>query len=264
MEKIEMNISNKKENLKESKGLENVIEILKNEAEKLNQLGIPVDEECRLKIEKFNNYPKEKIFYDKVREDRFKEKFNYEDRNKSLGEKFEKLKTALFQKYLAEEFIVCRTSFFDDVLNGVDNIILDKETGNIVCALDEVCDIHSKRYEDKRKKVLDVNKMGGAEIEYGFKFDVKDKKISLTKLSNVPLFLLGLNENYVNNCLKHFGSNDKFNRDILTFFIQSLKQQADLLINTCPKNSEISKNIANFQKVLDKIIGHYNLQTNRK
>lgn len=260
--------SNSTEELKnsaESKGLENIDKALKDGAARLNQLGIPVDNECRLQIEKYTNYPKEKIFQDKIREDRFKERFDYENRNKSLGEQFERLKTAFLQKHLSEDFIICRTTFFDDVFNGIDNIILDKKTGNIVCALDEVCDIHSKRYEEKRQKVLDVNRMGGVKIEYGFQFNPENKKIDLTPIKNIPLFFLGLNEKSVKDCIKQFGSNNfQFDQGILTYFIQSLKYQADLLNNVCPKNSEVSKRISDFQKVLTEIINRYNLQPNKK
>jgi len=59
------------------------------------------------------------------------------------GEKLEQLKTAslanLFRgsKSKASNFVVMRTSRYDDVKHGVDNIIIHKPSKSIVCAFDE-------------------------------------------------------------------------------------------------------------------------------
>jgi len=261
-----INVFHRCENNLESEGLKNINEILKNNAVELNKMDIPVDEECRLQIDGFKNYSKEKQFYDKIREDRFKERFNYENRSQHLGEQFEKFKTAFLQKYLHEEFIICRTSFFDDVFNGVDNIILDRKEGNIVCAFDEVCDIHSQRYEEKREKIIEVNRIGGTKIDYGLKFNPQNNQIILNPLSNIPLFFLALNEKVLKENIKKFqkNQNSEFDWGILLYFIESLKQQSTLLINICAPNSEVSKRIEKFRNILFEISRRYNLSKNKK
>ena len=254
------------ENNKEQIGLEKINHVLERSSELLNKMGIPVDQECRIQIEKFENFPREKIFKDKIREDRFKERFKYDQRENQLGEQFEKLKTALLQKFFKNDFIVCRTSFFDDVLNGVDNIIVDAHSGQIICAIDEVGDVHSKRYEEKRQKVNDVNRMGGVSIDYGFKMDLENKKIILSSLSNIPLFFLGLNELYIKKAVKEFNENEisDFEKNTIIYFIQSLKEQTELLLKICPENSLVTPKLRDFQGLIVSITKRYNLTPIKK
>ena len=42
------------------------------------------------------------------------------------GERFERLKTAILYKAFREKFIVVRSSHYDDIRNGVDNVIVEK------------------------------------------------------------------------------------------------------------------------------------------
>ncbi|MDD3614417.1 MAG: hypothetical protein PHF40_01715 [Candidatus Pacebacteria bacterium] len=240
------------ENSREKIGLENIEATLKENAAELRKMGIPVDDESRLQIEGFKNYPKEMLIKDKIAEDRFKERFGFEHRSEQVGEQFEKLKTALLQKSLKKKFVVCRTAFFDDVVNGVDNIILDRQSGNIVCALDEVCDVHSKRYEEKRAKVLEINRIGGAKINYGIELEPKTHKIKLSPISEIPLFFLGLNDQNVKKIVKQFEKDktSEMEKNIIRFFAESMKQQAELFLNVCPKNTAFTQRLRDFQKTL--------------
>jgi len=243
------------ENSREKIGLENIEATLKANSAELRKMGIPVDDESRLQIEGFKNYPRETIIKDKIAEDRFKERFGFKNRSEQVGEQFEKLKTALLQKTLKEKFIICRTAFFDDVVNGVDNVILDKKSGNVVCALDEVCDLHSARYEEKRRKVLDINRIGGARINYGLQLDPETNKIKLSPVSAVPLFFLGLNEQNVKKVIKQFEKNktSEMEENIIRFFTESMKQQAELFLNVCSKNTSFAQRVRDFQKVLSEL-----------
>lgn len=51
---------------------------------------------------------------------------------------FKILKTSIMHKMAGERFIVVRSSHFDDITNKVDNVIVDRDTGHTICALDEV------------------------------------------------------------------------------------------------------------------------------
>lgn len=240
------------------RGQNQINDLLKKNAEKLRKLGIPVDDECRLDIHEFN-YPEEKKFRDSWDEERLKQKFDYKNRSKQLGEQFERLKTVLLQKYFKEEFIVCRTAFIDDVFNGVDNIIMDRN-GNVVCAFDEVSDIHSKRYEEKREKIMEVNRIGGASIDYGIKLNPKDNKIELGPLSHLPLFFLALNETAIKQTIRQFSENEEtdFEKQIIYYFAKSLNDQANLANHICNPKSEVAMRIKNFQTHLEKIVHRYN------
>jgi hypothetical protein len=72
----------------------------------------------------------------------------------SDGERFEVLKTIVFYKFLNEKFIIVRTSSYDDVQNHVDNLIVEKETGNIVCAFYEVSAISGPEFIKKQERFL--------------------------------------------------------------------------------------------------------------
>lgn len=101
--------------------------------------------------------------------------------------------TVLLQKLLPERFVVVRASKYDDYNNGVDNLILDQESGNVICGLDEV--ISRSDFHGVSKKELKLrNKMekGGFQIKYGAKF--KDAKLSLESLKNIPAFYLSMDK----------------------------------------------------------------------
>lgn len=103
-------------------------------------------------------------------------------RRKAFAERLEKLATAIFYKFLKNDFIVARTSRFDDIKAGADNIIIERRTGNIVCAFDEVGDAFGERFQEKQWKTLHKNTKGGTNIKYGLKLE-KDKTTDELKLS---------------------------------------------------------------------------------
>ena len=61
-----------------------------------------------------------------------------ENKKKEKNSQMEMVVTALLHKVLGDRYFIVRTSEFDDYHNGIDNIIIDKQTGAVVCAFDEV------------------------------------------------------------------------------------------------------------------------------
>ncbi len=101
--------------------------------------------------------------------------------------------TALMHKVLKERFLVVRTSVFDDYTNGVDNLILDKETGAVICAFDEVLENEGDQERGPSKKIAKVlksAKRGGTQAKYGV--SLVDKRITRAAIKNVPVFYLPL------------------------------------------------------------------------
>lgn len=45
--------------------------------------------------------------------------------------------TLLFDKVLNKDFIIVRASTYDDYENGADHLIIDKQSGAVICGLDE-------------------------------------------------------------------------------------------------------------------------------
>ena len=100
--------------------------------------------------------------------------------------------TLLLDKALHDDFVVCKSSKYDDYKHGVDNVILDKETGNIVCGFDDVLG-HSgdDGGEKKRDKIRKIMKRGGVSLEQGLSFK-EDKSLEVKHLNNLPAFYLSI------------------------------------------------------------------------
>ena len=78
-----------------------------------------------------------------------------EKQQKSNGALLEAAKTILFHKAIKSDFLVMRSSNFDDYENGVDNVMVNKKTGDIICAFDEVNDKKDGKFcQKKRIKLL--------------------------------------------------------------------------------------------------------------
>ena len=114
------------------------------------------------------------------------------NREKLLAGQWEKAAVILMAR-LAPEFLVARASAYDDYKNGVDNIILDKETGDIICAFDEVRD--EPGGQRQKKKAADLLKYArrGATIKYGLGFEKDEtgaRKLIRKEIKNIPKFYL--------------------------------------------------------------------------
>jgi len=242
-------------------------------AVQLRKEGVPVDNECRVDMNAFGEiYGEKALNYDKQRIESLERQWrkmkglSKEEYTKakmcSLGEKMEMLKTAIFQKNLSPDFIVARSSHYDDIENGVDNIILEKKTGNLVCAFDEVADVDSPRYEEKIDKVLwrNMTKNGGI-LKYGLKMEKEGGKMELKlgRAKNAPVFYLALSPWLVEEGAKKFkpqiGEQSDYEKIIFNDFINSLNEQIEI-INSKFKNlpPSIKERILRFQESLGRFL----------
>lgn len=181
------------------------IEKLKRISEKIakSETEALLDLSCRIKMQAFEGiYSPEEIKKDENYVKEMEKKFKQEQIEKNgqpleeelarTGEKLEVLKTIIFYKFLGKQFIICRSSRFDDIENGIDNLILEKKTGNLVCALDEV---EFPKIEEKKAAVLKKNQKGGGRLKYGL--SIEEGRIKLTERKNLPIFYLFLPENQI-------------------------------------------------------------------
>lgn len=116
-----------------------------------------------------------------------------ENKEANTASQAEMVITALLHKILKERFLVVRSSVFDDYTNGIDNFILDKETGAVICAFDEVIenDGDKARGESgKAEKVKKIAMKGGTEAKYGV--SLADGKLVRNAVQNIPVFYLTL------------------------------------------------------------------------
>ena len=117
------------------------------------------------------------------------------NRLESHGVQLEMAITVLLHKILKSEFLVLRTAPLDDYKNGVDTLIVDRKTGNVVCSFDEVNDREGGgRYEEKIAAIKLNARQGGSRIKYGVTF--KESKgaptLQRTDLHFIPSFYLAL------------------------------------------------------------------------
>lgn len=105
--------------------------------------------------------------------------------------------TGILHKALRERYLVTRSSNFDDKRNGIDNVIVDRETGTVVCAFDDVQDeSDGGRETEKIERIKKKAREGGSQIKYGLTFesDPTSGKRRLIKkgIRNIPTFYLRL------------------------------------------------------------------------
>ena len=179
--------------------------------------------------------------------------------------------TAIFHKILGEKYMVVRSSTFDDYENGVDNIIVNKETGNVVCAFDEVREFVSghefaqrkdedgampekSRLEKKEDKIIYKAKKGGTKIKYGF--GLSGGKLVKKQITGVPMFFISLNTEELDKLLQGMDCDSETPNaaelEIFDKLILSLSEQVKMLKQE-KIDSAVAKNLANFEKSLVEI-----------
>jgi len=255
-------LSSQKRNLAESiepvEGMKKLMTFLEIAAKAMQKEGAPVKSDCRIDLEAFKNcYPAEVLSRDRQRAARIQKEWQEKSTDKErVGEKLEMLKTAIFNKFLGEEFIVARSNMIDDIDNGVDNVILERTTSNLVCAFDEVADISGPIYQEKAAKILEKNvDHSGASLKYGLGLDLKTKKFVPTALENIPIFYLALPEEYINELIKTFNRSVKSQEEtkLFSYFISSLQTQIkalDLKISILPP--KMRQRLEIFQQTIEK------------
>lgn len=265
----------KKESLTQK--FEKLQDFVKEMSDELKKEGIPVNEKGRVDTDKFEGaYRKEIIEADKDWVDDLKKQWergivsgsqwggllSREQilRQKTIGETWEMLVTAILHKCLGKDFIVVRTSEYDDFRNGVDSLIIDRASGSIVCAFDEVGDISGQRFEAKKEKVIKRNQYnGGADVFYGLSFKERQGTRQLKKgeIKHIPLFYFASSEDDVRKGLEAFsfsrdGQSDD-ERKIFLEFIDSFKQQIDEL-KKYPLHSKFKERLEFFEAILKNMV----------
>lgn len=263
----------KKEEAKEERErreFEKLKEYLKEIYEELIALGIPVDSSCRIRQGAFieaGQYSLEEVKKDedKIREmqDRWRRGsgFSEKEEKERSGEKLEMLKTAIFYKFLKDDFLVLRTSSYDDIKNGVDNIIIEKKTGNMVCAIDDIVasSEENTRFKEKEKKIKQKNRYGGAFLKYGIGSKEVDGKlkISLGSKENIPIFYLAISKRSLNSAISAFVSGpdiSDFEKKVFSLFTTLIKVQTDeLKLDEGSLNPKLKNQLTSFEEQLNKL-----------
>ena len=201
---------------------------------------------------------------DKKKVKELEKKWHKEEKEKNFGELWEKAKTVILNKIISSGFIVVRASKHDDYENGVDNIIIDKETGNVVCAFDEVsAEEGTEKEAEKSEKVEGKNKEGGATIKYGITVN-EENKIIKKEIKNIPVFYLRLSGRDLVKLLNKMDYENEepseIELNVFDSLINSLKEQLGELKNKDIPEDENKKaveamtvNADKFEKSLEKM-----------
>ncbi len=231
-------------------------------AERLRVEGVPVNDDCRIDMDAFRDVfsPEsiesnkktvkdfEKKWYGNLTEEEIKK-----EKLKKSGEQLEMLITAVFSKFLGKEFIVVRSAAYDDIRNKIDNLILEKESGNMVCAFDEVGDVSGSRFEEKKKNILEKNQKGCL-IRYGL--GVREGELTLEYRENIPIFYLALSGENIKNGIKElvpsFEEKSDFEKKLFDYFISSLDSQIKTLKLERNLDWSIKEQVNYFEQVIKK------------
>jgi hypothetical protein len=228
-------------------------EDIKKDIEKTNEKELNFKE----KNEKIQKQKTESLSY-KTSPDKIIEK-ELGKENISQGILFEIFKTSLFNKFLKEDFLVLRTSRYDDIKNGVDNLILEKNEKNVICAIDDVTQIKlSSYFEEKKKEILRKNlELNGVKIKYGVYFE-KDKNgqrvLRKGPLENIPLFYLPLTQDYLkkglNNFIPSLSGYSDYEKKLMKYFLEAFMLQIRMLELESYKNDDFLKKISIVKKTV--------------
>lgn len=251
------------EQKRKESGLENLVSFIEaRSAELKEQFGIPVGSDGRIEMAAFrgvfDDVDKDEKFVEGILKDWYGKIPSAEELLERDGEKLEMLKMSVLGKHLGSDFAVVRSSNYDDIKNGVDNVIVDINTGNTVCALDEVVG-RGSIFEEKKTKVLNKNIKGeGANLKYGIHLRREEgtTKLTLGSISNVPIFFLALPKELLFKGIDGFKGEEisEFERKLFTYFVSLLDSQIQELNLWKERiNPSIKKKIEIFGRVLTNI-----------
>jgi hypothetical protein len=169
----------------------------------------------------------------------------------------EMLKTVVFDKFLGEDFIVVRSAQYDDVANKIDNVILDRKTGNLVCAFDEVGESSGPKYERKKDGVLRRDReKGGGTLKYGLRVE-RGNRLVRDKVENVPIFYLALPKELIDETIEQLDPSAKKpsrrEEQLFAYFNASLYSQIQLLNMEKDLNPVLADRIKNFEGILERL-----------
>jgi len=169
--------------------------LLSHQAECLRREGVPVTDDCRIDMSAFDKVYRE-LEFDKSEVVRYGNMFAnvfHDGSEISSGEKLEMLKTIIMNKFIGKNFIVARSAAFDDLKNKIDNVILERSTGNLVCAVDDVREDAGNRKAEKEKRLFDRLREGkGNVLKYALSISTRGEVGAGKKIFDIPVFHLAL------------------------------------------------------------------------
>lgn len=179
-----------------------------------------------------------------------------ENKEKAPGTVAEMAITVSLNKVLGSDFIVARAADYDDYYHGIDNVIIDKNTGIVICGFDEVVDDMQGYYSEpnKKNKMKHLAEDGGATIKYGA--TIKEGQLVRASFENVPAFYVSLSSSELSRLAEDIKNNSETvtggEEKIFNKLLASLKEQSLKLTNDPKLADEAETAILNLQAAFDK------------
>lgn len=190
------------------------------------------------------------------------------EQEKQISFRWEKAAVILLSRILSSDFIVVRGSDLDDYTNKTDTVIVDKESGAVICAIDLVNDkAGGDRYEKKLSQLKkDAEKSRGGELRFGITMETDEKtgqkKLVKKRLTNVPRFFLPVERDDLDKLLSQM-PNDfnvppiEIEKSIFGKLVEALGTQEEIYLSNAKESSPVEKsfkgNLEKFQESLEKM-----------
>jgi len=184
--------------------LESEMSIIKNEVNEEVKCNFLNDKAC-IEMAENPDLAKDKKFVSDLENEwaeflhKTPEEWRY-SKDKNPASITEMVVTLILHRLLKERFIVARASSYDDYKHHVDNVLIDKKTGAVVCGFDEVIGYKGDDGGDKKdEKIKKILSYGGTSLKYGA--TIVDGKIKRQEFKNIPTFFLSLSKEELNSLL---------------------------------------------------------------
>lgn len=255
----------------DAQGKSRIENYLREIAKEMRDRGIPVGSDFRIQPQEYKGkaYPEQEVERDLA--DIEEKKRNFDEIERRIGEFCELYVTALLNKHFSE-LIIVRTSEFDDIFGHVDNLVVDRRTGEIICAVDEVSAIGGRVYKQKEERIKERNIgkeittssgerviTGGARIKYGLKLTRDEngqERITLGPNRYVPIFYIAIPKEALERAVSEFNpskdSASEYERKMLQYILTSIMGQIEgLMLEEQKLNPFLKKSISRFRTIIE-------------
>jgi hypothetical protein len=181
------------------------------------------------------------------------------EQQERLSELMEMAVMVILHKVLKDDYVVCRANKYDDY-HGIDNIIVNKQTGDVLCTFDDVRDDTNAHGIYEWQKELHVeDSRGKSKMVYAFTFE--ENKLIRKEITNIPKFYLRFDKKQLEDMLKaidykNINSANNSELAIYNFIIESLASQINDLKKQGANNQALIKNLDTFESSLPNLRSH--------
>ena len=180
--------------------------------------------------------------------------FDQNSPDQTSGEILEAVKTLAFnQEWFGGRLVAVRTTKYDDYFNGVDQLILDTETQEVIAAVDTTTNPRKKAQELYRK----ISTGGNVRYGVGLNKENKVEKRSYSGSQTLPIFIISIDKLSLDNLSNDF-SDQKFSESSKQLgnkkILPSLREQSKIFSKDSKVVESLRAAYARTEKIFDDIL----------